>query len=228
MIMRVNAIALLSCLFCHVSFAEQNPWNQELDLTADVKLTTLGLGGSLAMEYNDYFDIRLETYMLGTGYSTDVNVLNYDIELDWRSYGIVVDFYPNRKNFHLNAGMFFTDNKLDITVSGQTSYFINGNEYSAAEVGDITSSLRYDTPAYYLGLGWDKLFNAYPQFGVNFDMGIVFQGTPDVVLSSSLGGSNTDLNDDLANESDSLETHLEILRFYPVISLGLSYRFQFP
>ena len=108
--MRIKLLLFFTLLSTQsLCYAEKNPWNQQLDLVADLKISTLGIGGSVAWEYNEFLDVRFEAFMLGMGYETGLNALDYEIDLSWRSYGLVLNFYPGRRNFHINTGVFFKE-----------------------------------------------------------------------------------------------------------------------
>ena len=59
-------------------------------------------------------------------------------------------------------------------------------------------------------------------------MGAIYIGEPSVEMTSTsdCGLFQSACNNALQNEEDELEDDLSDLKFYPVVSLGLSYRFQ--
>ena len=61
------------------------------------------------------------------------------------------------------------------------------------------------------------------RWGFYCDLGVAFTDSPDVKLSAT--GAAAGLTADLAKERNEIEDDLEPFKFYPVISLGIYYRF---
>ncbi len=222
-------IWVTAALVANAADARQNPWNQSFDTRADMLVSTLGAGAGLAFDVSPSLALRVERHWLTFSFDTGVNALNYAIDMDWTSTPIIASWYPGREDFRIDGGVVVTDNRLSLAVSGAAIYTINGNPYDAAVTGDITSKVRFETPAWYVGVGWDKLFKKYPKLGLSLNTGVLFQGQPQVELELSQGtAGNADLARDVAIEERALMKKLELLRYYPVIGLSLTYRFAFP
>ena len=103
--------------------------------------------------------------------------------------------------------------------------------YDADEVGSLTGALDFDGISPYLGLGWGKAPKSGKGFGFDLDVGVLFQGSPNVSLMASCGtaimGTQAcdDLLADVQDEEVSLSTDAEDFDVFPVVSAGISYTF---
>ena len=92
----------------------------------------------------------------------------------------------------------------------------------------------------YVGLGFGNAMVGSGLYGI-FDIGVMFQGAPDVALAASGSATVTDSNglsrpvldlssdpevqDAVAQEQASLQDDLKDFKFYPVVNIGIGYRF---
>ena len=89
-------------------------------------------------------------------------------------------------------------------------------------------ALTYDTFAPYAGLGWDTTFGDDDRWGFTFDLGVVFSGSPDLVIDATV--NSTDRNaatfeSKKKKEVDELKDALNDFELWPVISAGIVYQF---
>jgi hypothetical protein len=77
-----------------------------------------------------------------------------------------------------------------------------------------------------VGLGWDNTYYHAGRIGFRAVAGVVFGDKPDVALSA-VGpfAANPAVLSNLAAESASLQRDAEDYRYYPIVQLGLNYRF---
>ena len=103
--------------------------------------------------------------------------------------------------------------------------FAGGQSLTPGQVGTLTSTTSFDSIAPYVGLGFD--FELFGKAGLNFDLGVLLQGDPDVTLVA-VGGTAEGtqlLNDALFAERQELEDDMSDFKAYPVISLSFVYNF---
>ena len=62
-------------------------------------------------------------------------------------------------------------------------------------------------------------------FAVNFEFGVVFQGSPDTKINLNNVGSIPDIQSRIQAEQNKINDSLSLLKYYPVISLGFGYKF---
>jgi len=107
-----------------------------------------------------------------------------------------------------------------------TTYDINGVSYSAAQVGNLRGNVDFNSIAPYLGIGWGNPFGSGGNWSFSCDLGVVFQGSPNVSLAAD--GQFADdpaFQANLEAERRDLEDELDSYKYYPVVSLGVTYRF---
>ncbi len=125
--------------------------------------------------------------------------------------------------------------KLDVTgqPAGNGVYTINGNSYTASDVGSISGRLKIGSSVSpYVGLGWGNPVGANGHWHFLADIGAIYGGTPNVSLTATCGtaappGSAEcrQLQGDVQTEKAKLQSDVTIIKWYPVVDLGLAYRF---
>ncbi len=186
-----------------------------------VKAGTLGLGveGTFGLSQRVNLRVGVNDY----SYSMDETAsgIRYDAELDLSSGALLLDWHPFAGTFRLSAGLMHNKNALHLKATPTTNQTIGGNTYTPAQIGTLTGDVTFKKSAPYAGIGWGNA--ASPgRFGLSFEIGALFQGKPDVTLRASSGLVS---QVDLGAEEQQAEADLADFDVYPVISLGLSFRF---
>lgn len=197
------------------------------------KIGTLGLGAELTSRINDDWNGRFG--INGYSYSTKrtESDIEYDFKLKLQTISAIADFFPSRDNgFRLSAGLMVNSNEatLDARPSGANTYTINGVTYAAASVGSLRGDLTFSKVAPYLGIGWGNPVTKGAGWTFAADLGAIYQGKPKIGFSASCGAALTaaqctTLQNDVAAEKSQAESALDSFRWYPVVSIGASYRF---
>ena len=115
---------------------------------------------------------------------------------------------------------------LSAPLSSQegATYEIGGTTYTAAEVGTLSSKTSFASTAPYLGIGYD--FSLLGKVGLNLDIGVLWQGSPDVTLTADgLFAEDADFLASLESERQELEDEVKDFKAWPVISLGFVVNF---
>ncbi|TKJ38913.1 MAG: hypothetical protein CEE38_04240 [Planctomycetes bacterium B3_Pla] len=218
---RLNAILLL-LLSVLLSFGAgcANPGG----LAIAGKTGTLGLGGELTAGIAPDINTRVGLNTLDLDFDWNISDIEYDLGLDFFSFSALVDLYII-DDFHLTSGVVFFDHKLNMRSRPTISEEIGGVVYSAADIGTLYGSVEVEDVAPYIGIGWGNALNG-GRWGFYCDLGVAFINSPDVDLSANgLMASNSTFQANLARERDEIEDDLEFFKYYPVISIGLFFRF---
>lgn len=138
------------------------------------------------------------------------------------------DYHPFGGAFRLTAGGYYNDNSVDLkdkANSGNT-VDIGNSTFTGAQVGTLTGQVDFNTFSPCVGLGFGNVVGEGSPFTFSVDLGAVYQGSPDVSLSAS-GPIASDLvfQTELVREVKDLNDKADSYRFYPVVQVGLSYRF---
>jgi hypothetical protein len=199
-----------------------------------LKASTLGLGLELHRELNDSFNIRLGLNTYDHDEDYDDGGISYNGELELMSVGSYIDWHPFQGGFRLTGGLLYNGNEVTLKGKPTTLGTVNvgGTNYNFTNA-QLNGKVEFNSIAPYLGMGWGNSFKG-SRWSFLFDLGAMFQGSPDADLSTSgtvtVAGTNIAVNtatfqSDLAKETQELENDIEDLKIYPVVSLGLSYRF---
>ncbi len=208
-----------------------------------VKLSSLGAGTEATMHFFSRSNLRTGfNYFIydhdlsdgGVGYRGKLNLCSAQVTYDW---------YPFRRSFHLSPTVLIynaTHVSADLSVPAGTTFSITKGTYKSDPSDPIsgTASLKFPKVAPGFLIGWGNLIShGRHRVSFPFELGFVFEGTPHVSLN--LNGSGCDpggrgcssLSSDptatrnIRSEQAKLAREVTFLRFYPIISIGVGYRF---
>jgi hypothetical protein len=196
--------------------------------SANVHIGTLGLGADVGKQFTPNFAARLGFNSYSYSHSATETNVSYAGHLDLSSVELLGDLYPGKRgSFHFTVGYVNNSNHLDGT--GQASngiYTINNDTYTAAEVGTFNGHVDFEQNDPYLGIGFGKPSEAGSRIRLIFDLGALFEGSPNVSLTHSggiaTGALLTKLNTDIAAQQNKTQGDLNSFKVYPVVSLGLA------
>ncbi|MBE9532085.1 MAG: hypothetical protein IME98_04710 [Proteobacteria bacterium] len=190
------------------------------------KVSTLGLGGEVEMAITETIGIRTGFNYYTYSFSATEGAINYDFDLNLSSVPIFVDYHPFKSGFRLTGGAIYNSNNFEASANYSGTIDIGGTIYTAAEVGTLTADVDFSSFAPYAGLGWDTTFGDDGGFGFSFDLGAMFQGSPEASFTTT-GALSADPGflADLATEEQELQDALDSFTIYPVVSVGINYRF---
>jgi hypothetical protein len=196
------------------------------DTSLGIRAGTLGGGLELSTALSQRAGVRLNVDGYNRTQSSTQDNIQYDMKLKLRTASLLGDWFPFANNFRISAGAMFNGNKF--TLKGQPTggnYTINGNTYTAAEVGSLDATVDFRKGAPYFGLGYGRPINS--GLSLIFDLGVVFQGSPRSKIDVTCGvtAQCAQLQSDAAAEQSKLDDSLHNFKYYPLISLGLAYTF---
>lgn len=204
------------------------------DLAVAVRAGTPGLGLDLDLGLSPSFGMRVGFAGFNVNHTVDTSDVNYDGRLKLRTVTGLLDWYVFQGGFHLTAGVAGNGTKLDVVGEpSQGSYTINGTTYSSSQLGSLSGQLKFgNSVSPYVGLGWGNPAGENGRVHFLFDVGAIYGGTPSVSLTAQCGpaappGSALcdEIQSNVAAEEQKLVSKADILRWYPVVSLGIAVRF---
>lgn len=206
-----------------------------------VKADSLGLGGELATPLSRGLNLRLGASLANLGYAFDIDGVNYGIAAHLKSGTATIDWFPRGGGFHISPGVLY----LDSSVGGSAfvpagRYFSLGDSRFLNSIDDPVSggtSFQYGrkvSPMLLLGFG-----NLLPRSGrhlsIPFEFGAAYTGQAviDVKLAGTActsqgcfeAATDPQTQKGLQQELTDINEHLKPYPFYPIISLGIGYRF---
>jgi hypothetical protein len=198
------------------------------DLALGVKGGTAGIGGEVTIGVIDNLNFRTGYNFFNYDGNTTESDIDYDYELKLRSIPLLVDLHPFGGGFRVTSGIFLNHNEVTSTATAQGSYDIGGKTYSAAEIGSLDGKVDFRTTAPYLGIGWGNAVDDGNPLSFSLDIGVMFQGTPKVSITPKDVQAGVDtalLQDNIDREIADVKDDIDNLKYYPIISLGVAYKF---
>lgn len=194
------------------------------------KIGTLGAGAELNMGISESVTSRIGFNSFTYNYNANSNQVNYDFKLRLQTVSALADWYPFSGSFRASGGLLYNNNKVSYGAkpTGGT-YTIGPNIYNAADVGSLQGEMAFNKVAPYIGIGWGNPVAKNKGWGMTSDIGVLFQGSPKTSLTATCGPALTgapctQLQTDAATENTKLQSDLSNFKFWPVISVGISYQ----
>jgi hypothetical protein len=211
-----------------------------------VKASTTGVGLDMATALTRHFGIRTGASYFSYNTSLTDSGLNITGSLHLQGASASLDIFPFHNSFRISPGITYNNkNRMDATLlvpGGQSFSLGDGGNYTSDPSNPIhgTASFVFGksiAPRLTMGVG-----SILPRFGrVSFplEMGVQYTAAPQVKLaitgnscgsqtqsdgSTGYGCGSVDQTN-VAQEQSELQNDISPLRFYPIVSLGVSFRF---
>jgi len=211
--------SLLFILFFGLAFS--NIFAQEW--ATAVKISTLGGNVEVYRSFGDQFNAHV-----GFNYFTlDQDITgeeDYDatFSVGLMSISALGDYFPfESSGFRLTAGVFINLNQIDATLTPKDEYTVGGDVYTPDDLGTLDANISFNKIAPYIGLGFGNPTGGDSGLGFTFEIGTIYQGGSIVDLTA------TGLLEPSAaqDQEQKFEENLSWFKWYPVVSLGLTYKF---
>lgn len=189
-----------------------------------VKLGTLGGGLEATVGASDYLGFRFGFNMMSAGPSIERDEGTINTDLDWLSYGALVDLHVFGGGFRVTGGGLINKNKFKLSADLSESVTLDGEHY---ELSDLSGQVTFGELAPYVGIGYGNAVGADGRWHFACDFGVMFQGEPKVEASATASDSRLQpiVDEALRREVADIQDDANAFKYYPVISIGVSYRF---
>jgi hypothetical protein len=192
-------------------------------------LGTTGLGVHLSVPVQPNVNARFGVNAMNYSYSGNTSNVDYDFKLKLQTFDALLDWFPAGGGFRVSGGAVYNGNKVNATAKSNSTgtYTFNGRTYRATDAGTVNGRIDFRKMAPYLGIGWGNALAKDKGWGFSADLGVLFQGSPRTSLTSS-GCTLPDcsrLQSDIAAENQKLKDEVDSFNAYPVIRIGVSYKF---
>jgi hypothetical protein len=221
---RTNPSILLAASFALMGFA--SPARAE-GVALGLKAGTLGAGLDLTVGLAPIINLRVGVQAFSLSRTFTEQGISYDGKADLRSAWLLLDVHPGGKGTRVSLGGVYSRNKLTGASPASGTVTVNGVAYPVALIGTIDGEATANDLCPYLGLGWGNAVRPGSPVRLAFDVGVFYQGAPKVSLTAHpVNPALVPLfSADLEKERQKVEDDASGYKFYPVVSLGLSYRF---
>lgn len=180
------------------------------------KLSSLGYGAELGYRFNDQFALRAGAN-IG---SIDANAVdtgtNFNYNMTFNNIPVMLDWFVAGGAFRITGGLVSNNNILTGTANGVID--IGSTTYT----GSASTETRFAKTSSYFGIGWSGVPSTTRGFGISFDLGILFQGSPTTTITST---SQPVSPADIAAQEATINENLKNLKYWPVVSLEIGYTF---
>lgn len=195
-----------------------------------LKAGTEGAGLELELGLDERFGARLQVDAGALSHHLNKTDVDYSGHLHLMNVLALLDWHPFGGAWRLSPGLVYNDNRFDLTgqATGGT-YTLNGTAYPAASIGSLQGSLGFTRINPYLGTGWGVSPRGRGLYG-SVDLGLQYQPSH-VSLAATCGAAIAgsaacaQLAADTAAEQARLQDRTHNLRFWPVIQLGIGWKF---
>jgi hypothetical protein len=208
-----------------------------------VSASSLGIGVQAATSVTHNSNVRFGVNGFDYSYPFTKDGVKYDAKLSLRSAQVTFDQYIGSV-FHISPGMLlYNGNKASATatVAGGQSFSLGNANYLSGSTNPITGAgsltLNKVAPMLLIGFG-NMLPRNQKHFGLNFDVGVAFQGSPKVALNLSgnacltsaqvaclNAAADSTVQANVTAEQTKINNDLTPFKFYPVVALTFSYKF---
>ena len=196
------------------------------DFALGVSAGTMGIGLEGTTNIAKYANVRVIT--AGFNYSKDGTSgdVAYHGTAKLLNAGVLLDYYPFESGIRLTAGGMYNGTKVSLNgkpTNGTSTYTLNGNTYTAAQVGSVSGDAKYEKIMPYVGIGFSNPIKG-SKFTFGVDLGAMI-GKPTADLTVTNPTNNATLAADAAVEKAKLQNDANKLTAYPVIQFNVTYRF---
>jgi hypothetical protein len=223
-------------------------WMPFSHLGTGVTVGTTGVSVEAAVPYGAYWNIRAGVGYLGYGRTFQNNGSStgspYEAHLRLGGARVGVDWFPLAGGFHVSLGVLvpnFTQATAHIDLQPGKTLTIEGARYTTDASHPFRGSGHSEISpvAPVLTVGWGNLIprDYHQRFSFPIEIGAAYEGQPtahvttsgDICpasqscrLASTDAGFNQNLNTALRDVNSNLDRYA---RFFPIISVGVGYRF---
>jgi hypothetical protein len=217
-VLQSTAIVLLLTIF------SAGPAQADNDFAVGVKAGTLGLGLEVIWQPLTYLDLRIGANAFKLTDDGDVASIYYDQELSLESVYGTANIHFENSPMRVTVGYYSNGNELLLVNDQMLDQEIGGVIYPGAGIGTLSSTTVFANGAPYFGIGYD--FAIGENFGLIADVGVLWQGDPEVTLTAD-GALSGDPGFQAALEAErqELEEDLSDFKAWPLLQLGFVYRF---
>jgi len=183
---------------------------------------TLGLGADLATSVTRGVGLRVGGNFMPVDFDVTESDINFTIDLPSPQFTAILDLVTPI-GFRVSAGALYTSSNIEVTGNLNAPVDVGGTIYTPTQIGNLRGVFVTNDLSPYVGIGWGNPGRS--RVGFFLDLGVAFQGSPEVQLSADGTVSSSPLfQSNLRTEEQNIQNDLDPFQYYPVISIGLSFR----
>lgn len=186
---------------------------------------SLGAGVGAALPLNSWAGVHAELEGFGLSHSVTVDGNLYDGRLTLLQGGLYLDLFPfSSSGFRVTTGALINGDELQAhAVPNSDGNYKIGNDYVPAIGAAPSATARFPGVMPYLGVGYGHK-PVSKGFGFMCDLGVAY-GRPHVSYFVPAVYSQLTTQANIDQEQQNITNQVEKYRWYPVVQLGVTYRF---
>jgi hypothetical protein len=196
----------------------------------------LGVGVDIEHKFDSKNGVRLNINGIKISRDDELDDIEYDLDFDLFTAGILYDYYPYETNFRLTTGLYYNKNEIEGSAMPSNAVKLGNIIYDPDEIGKLTAKIDYDNKiAPYFGIGWSSKAKNGWQFTA--DIGAMYTGKPRVTAEVTPGSTinalpepiKTEavkaLNESIAKETEYIYEDVKDYKWWPVLMIGVKKKF---
>lgn len=206
------------------------------EVALGVKGGTLGGGLELTLGISRQVNARIGANAYNYSDRREVSQIEYDADANLRTGTAFFDWHPGGRGFRLTGGLVYNDTQIEGRSIPPPSgtYDLGGVPVPVELIGTLDATAEFDPLVPYAGIGWGNAVAQHRKVGFFVDLGVVFSGEADVTLIpripadspiNTTPGAREVLDVLLRREEQDLEEDAADYDLYPVVAIGVSFKF---
>ncbi|NCD34678.1 MAG: hypothetical protein EOL87_14840 [Spartobacteria bacterium] len=197
-----------------------------LSLAAGGKIGTLGLGADVTLKLMPRLNLRATGNWMDWSFDTTVDAVDFTLGADFATYGAALDFHPFANGFRVSGGLLFGNNSSKLDAHLSIVQKIGDHYYSASQIGNIHGEIGFSkNPAPFFGIGYGNAVAEDQSFTFLFELGVVMQSYDVTLTADGDIASSEPFQSDLNELENDVQSDMDDIKFYPIISFGMAYQF---
>ena len=194
-----------------------------------ITASSLGAGFELRRSLGQ-FAVRRAFNTLSMQHTKTLSDVRYAGKLQLQTGGLLFDWQPVDSDVRFTAGVLLNGTQLRVDAaprSGDVQY--RGQTYASSQIGTAKGTGEFNALSPYLGVGYAYAFGSDLRFRASLDIGVLYQGKLGVDVSVACGLGVPEplcgrLTNEVQDQARNLERSAHFSTYYPVVSVGLTYR----
>lgn len=213
-------------------------FNQAHATSLGARAGTMGIGVELSKDLHKKLNSRFGINTFSLSLDNSYDGVDYKADVTLQSVSALLDWHPFAGKFFLSGGMVLNNSSVAIyNKDGTQTFSWGGNDYITNDM-KLNGDVSFQPFAPYIGMGWFAAPSTRGSFGFSAELGVMYSGAPDINITASGSAANQNnptnffnvaadptFQQDLTDEEHKLEEDYKKYRFYPVLSLGVTYAF---
>jgi hypothetical protein len=205
----------------------------------------LGIGIGAATSISRRTNLRVAGNIFNYNLKDTEDGVTYTGSLTFRSIQATLDWFPWHGSFHLSPGLLFYNQNQVIAHGGVPagdSFTLNNVTYYSGSAQPVSGSgqVNFRRTAPMLTLGWGNWIPRHEMKHLSFPFEIGFAYTGDPTIALNFSGvvcdtaqdancrpisSDPTVQQNINDETRKIKNDLDFIRFFPIISGGVVYKF---